>query len=515
MTYTLDPPLPASATPKDYTRFHFDTSQVPPKRIVGLLACQRDPLLRSLRTTVHAVREAQIRAPPIPKGKAGIKKKPAAPVVVNGDGLGEKKEEKGKLWEVELVDTVIFPEGGGQPFDTGLIHLLDPNGDKRISTFVVEGCLRKQLDSVHLVRVPDGVTGDWEGKEVEVEVDWDRRMDQMSIHSSQHLLSAVLDVAPFNLNTLSWSMHAYPSLETPYVELSRALTQAEAIAAEKRCMDLIAEAKKVWIDVSIQGGEIGHSGEMDERNVGVIPKDYNGGVIRHVNIQDTDRNACCGTQYPSLSYLGLIHVIPPTTTSTSATKLYFTAGPRAVRYLQAASRTLTTAAQVVGSGRADLVEKLERTEVQRKEAVDATRSLKGEVAKFVGEMAVREGKGSEGKGIVWIKREEKSTHDFEFLGGISTIYLQSFGPEGDKVKPLIITTSSPPMSVTPTLLMIQSTDQDLAKEVNERLKKALEGRVKGGGAKGRYMSKVEGKWGKAENILIEELVKELRGKVEV
>jgi hypothetical protein len=42
MTYTLDPPLPPTETPKDYHRIHFDTSNVADKRLVGLLACQRE-----------------------------------------------------------------------------------------------------------------------------------------------------------------------------------------------------------------------------------------------------------------------------------------------------------------------------------------------------------------------------------------------------------------------------------------------------------------------------------------
>ena len=42
MTYDLEPPLPRTATPKDYHRVHFDPSALPDKRIVGLLACQRE-----------------------------------------------------------------------------------------------------------------------------------------------------------------------------------------------------------------------------------------------------------------------------------------------------------------------------------------------------------------------------------------------------------------------------------------------------------------------------------------
>ena len=42
MTYDLEPALPATQTPKDYARIHFDPAQVPATRIVGLLACQRE-----------------------------------------------------------------------------------------------------------------------------------------------------------------------------------------------------------------------------------------------------------------------------------------------------------------------------------------------------------------------------------------------------------------------------------------------------------------------------------------
>lgn len=47
MTYDLAPALPATATPKDYARIHFDPAQVPATRIVGLLACQRECASRS------------------------------------------------------------------------------------------------------------------------------------------------------------------------------------------------------------------------------------------------------------------------------------------------------------------------------------------------------------------------------------------------------------------------------------------------------------------------------------
>lgn len=183
--------------------------------------------------------------------------------------------------------------GGGQPSDTGVIRVLDPNGGVE-ETFVIEGCMRKKLDSIHLVRVPEGkeaVFDGLEGREVELEVDWDRRTDhvsfsytssgtladeQMTIHTSQHLLSAVLDT--WNLPTLSWSMTAYPSLDTPYIELPRQLTWAEARQVEDACNALIAQEKRVWIEVSVQAkeGDDGYEDGQKERESRGIPKDYEG-----------------------------------------------------------------------------------------------------------------------------------------------------------------------------------------------------------------------------------------------
>ncbi|KAJ1937846.1 hypothetical protein FBU59_004633, partial [Linderina macrospora] len=56
---------------------------------VGLLSCQQQPFLKTLDTHVVSCTDAP-----------------------NADGL----------YEVELEDTVIFPEGGGQPSDTGSIN---------------------------------------------------------------------------------------------------------------------------------------------------------------------------------------------------------------------------------------------------------------------------------------------------------------------------------------------------------------------------------------------------------
>jgi Ser-tRNA(Ala) deacylase AlaX len=67
--------------------------------------------------------------------------------------------------------------GGGQPTDTGHLSTLDPNGGVQ-KTYVVEGCLRRKLTAVHLVRLGEGEELE-SGAEVELTIDWDRRADHV------------------------------------------------------------------------------------------------------------------------------------------------------------------------------------------------------------------------------------------------------------------------------------------------------------------------------------------------
>lgn len=67
--------------------------------------------------------------------------------------------------------------GGGQPTDTGSLSLIDPSGGVE-RTWMVEGCLRRKLTAVHLVRLNEGDSLDW-GMEVDLSIDWERRADHV------------------------------------------------------------------------------------------------------------------------------------------------------------------------------------------------------------------------------------------------------------------------------------------------------------------------------------------------
>ena len=163
-------------------------------------------------------------------------------------------------------------------------------------------------------------------------------------------------------------------------------------------------------------------------------------------------------------------------------------------------------AQAVGCGRSDVAERATRNEELRKDGADAQKGLRSELAKLVIASQLQS-IGTEGKKLVWIERDEKTTHDFEFMGTLAS----GISASADKDLVILITSTLPGKDQT-QLVMVQSNNQDKAKELFEAVKSTLaaDGKVvKGGGAKGRFMGKVECKWGKAEDAKVSEVLEKV------
>lgn len=114
----------------------------------------------------------------------------------------------------------------------------------------------------------------------------------MSVHTSQHLLSALLETN-LSLPTLSWSLTSYPS--PCYVELPRGLSKEEIVAIQDQANKLVFEGRRVYVEVPELDQVLEQSKEQPKlengRPVGkALPADYTGGVKRVVVIDGVDRN---------------------------------------------------------------------------------------------------------------------------------------------------------------------------------------------------------------------------------
>lgn len=217
---------------------------------------------------------------------------------------------QGPILQLILHDTVIFPEGGGQPTDTGVI--IDSDGEP----WQVLQCKRDGGHAVHYVNISGSIDVDaavakfTPGTKVIATLDqaaFDRRYDhvcrhitthilvsylseQMSMHTSQHLLSALLET-DLNLPTLSWSLTTYPS--PCYVEIPRGMTPEEITKIQERANRLVFEGRKVHIEVTeLDRAEAPSVPTLEDgRAAGkALPQDYTGGVKRVVVIDGVDRN---------------------------------------------------------------------------------------------------------------------------------------------------------------------------------------------------------------------------------
>src|ERR1017187_8448080 len=182
-----------------------------------------------------------------------------ASVLASGDDAGRPY--------VVLDDTILFPEGGGQPPDHGFLN--DSEG---------LDVQKKGAEIRHYVAAPLAPGP------ARVRLDWDRRFDHMQQHTGQHLLSTV---AQDRFGWQTTAFHLGP--EVCDVELAvRALPPAdlealeEAVAAEIRAAHAVLP-RRVTLDefralpVRTRGLPEGHAGD-----------------VRLVEIEGVDLNTCGG-----------------------------------------------------------------------------------------------------------------------------------------------------------------------------------------------------------------------------
>ncbi|OBZ77133.1 Alanyl-tRNA editing protein Aarsd1 [Grifola frondosa] len=450
---------------------------------VGLLACQRDPLLRELSTPVVSCRVSESSAVP-------------------SNGRKSKKDKSSMqasaqpLLEVVLHDTILFPEGGGQPSDIGTLTSADDQ-----LWDVVEVKRHERQHALQFL-IPGMYTIVQLGED-----GFKRRYDHMCMHTSQHLLSAVLE-ARLNLPTLSWCLTAFPS--PCYVEIPRGMSLAEITLVQDEANKFVFEGRSVHVEVEeFDRNEIPEVAK-DSRSTGKgVPADYTGGIKRTVVIDGVDRNLCCGTQLPSLHNLQLFifpHTDALSRSSTTSARLYFLSGPRLLAHLASANALLTSTAATMSCGAPEVPERVEQVVEERKRATKRTEDVEAELAAAIARDILRE--AGPGKIVVHRHRTDDATNALGFLSSISSAFANELGSRPEVPSHLVVLSSSPSaqtMSGT-TVIMIFASDEKVVKEVGEGLKGKLN--IKGGGKGTRWSGKFTGVWKEGrEGLLVQEVLK--------
>ena len=256
----------------------------------------------------------------------------------------------GRPWAV-LDDTILFPEGGGQPADRGLL-----GGVQVLDVQSVDGAVRLSLASA----VSEG--------HVDLQLDWDRRFDHMQQHTAQHLLTAI---AADRLGWETTAFHLGP--ETCDIELAAAsIAPADLARLEADVAAQIRAARRVT-------HRRVHQEEMASlpiRSRG-LPEGHEGDV-RLVEIEGIDLNTCGGTHLRSTSEIEALKLLG-TERLRGGTRLFFVAGGRVRRRLGAHEERSGRLRILLGAPDAGLAEALEAKLVQLSDVQRALRAAEEEL----------------------------------------------------------------------------------------------------------------------------------------
>ena len=263
----------------------------------------------------------------------------------------ETGDDGGRAWAV-LEDTILYPEGGGQPPDHGLL-----NG------IAVRDVQKASGKTLHYLAAP-AAPGP-----ARIELDWERRFDHMQQHTGQHLLSAVAQ------DRFSWPTTAFHlGPEVCDVELeARSLSPTDVSALEDAVAAEIRAARAVTprrvspeefraLPVRTRGLPEGHAGD-----------------VRLVEIAGVDLNTCGGTHLANTAEIELVALLS-TEALRGGTRLFFVAGRRARRRLATDETRLASLRKVLGAPDAGLVDAAAAKRDQLQETQKALRRAEDELA---------------------------------------------------------------------------------------------------------------------------------------
>ena len=252
------------------------------------------------------------------------------------DTLTLQNKQKVKGYNVIFEDTVLFPEGGGQNDDRGIVsrQLEKEANDDFKENIPVLRVVRNGDKAIHFLHTNTPLEP---GSKVKQVVDWKRRFDHMQQHTGQHLISAMFETH-YNVDTSSWWMaeNDDKKVGVSFIEMNTSsLTEEQLENVEKLCNKAIRD----HLDVTVNVFELNDPALVDAHTRG-LPDDI-AGPVRVIQIgkgkNNVDSNMCCGTHVSNLSHLQMVKLLYVEKAKKGKGKkcnVYFLVGDRVSTYLQ-------------------------------------------------------------------------------------------------------------------------------------------------------------------------------------
>ena len=222
------------------------------------------------------------------------------------DAVVESCVQGKRGYDIILNRTAFYPEGGGQPWDTGVlggVRVLEVhNRDGRV---------------VHTCDGPLEV-----GAAVSGEIDWDRRFDLMQQHSGEHIVSGMAH-DKWGCDNVGFHLGA----DVVTIDLNVLLTPEQLQELEEDVN------RYLWEDHPI---DIAYPAQEELETIDYRSKKELTGQVRIVTFPGADCCACCGTHVRSSGQVGLIKLLSMEKFR-EGVRIQLVCGGRAFRHLSAVS----------------------------------------------------------------------------------------------------------------------------------------------------------------------------------
>lgn len=185
-------------------------------------------------------------------------------------------EEGKKGFEVILDKTAFYPEGGGQPSDTGWLGetcVLDVQEKAGSVIHYTEGSLTP-------------------GTKVKGILNWERRFINMQQHSGEHIVSGLIH-ARFGYDNVGFHM----GNDEMTIDLNGILDWEQLMRIEQEANDVIYKNLELCITYPSEKGLT----ELDYRSKKELT-----GQVRIVTVPESDVCACCGTHVARTGEIGVV-----------------------------------------------------------------------------------------------------------------------------------------------------------------------------------------------------------------
>ncbi len=261
---------------------------------------------------------------------------------------------------VVLDRTIVYPTGGGQVSDTGVLTY----GEKR---YIIKHAEKQGETIIHYL---DREARDLKpGDTVLVEIDWDRRYANMRHHTATHIMLGALrkvlgnhvwqagaEKTPFKAR-LDITHYELPSKE----QLRRIEELANKIVSERlpvktKMMDRLEAEEKYGLTI-YQGG------------APLVSK------LRIVEIPGHDAEACYGTHLANTGEVGGIKIIGATKLQDGVVRIEYVSGSRTANYAGELEDSLDRIAELTRSSRSNAAKRVEKI-------IQDTESMKNLLSKY-------------------------------------------------------------------------------------------------------------------------------------